>query len=122
MGQVRRLFLLPFFLLFKCSVERELKLQISSRDIISQEEEACVADTSTMIEKLFKLENSAPLAFQNKATFAATKQQWFTFHEHKPYVNSSSRLDEHEVMANIYAYLQISSQVHTKLLQVVSCS
>ncbi|KAH6879683.1 P-loop containing nucleoside triphosphate hydrolase protein [Coprinopsis sp. MPI-PUGE-AT-0042] len=77
-------------------------------DIISTEEAACVGEASAMIKKLFTFDNSSPLYFQNRQAFDAARNAWFASYGLQPH--KSGRVDEHEVMANIYAYLQIASQ------------
>ncbi|KAH6903999.1 P-loop containing nucleoside triphosphate hydrolase protein [Coprinopsis sp. MPI-PUGE-AT-0042] len=89
--------------------ERFAALQTWVRDIISTEEAACVEEASAMIKKLFVFDNSSPLYFQNRQAFDAAKKAWFNGHPFQQ-PNNGKVSDEHEVMANIYAYLQIASQ------------
>ena len=75
------------------------------------EEAECVAESSEMIAKLYSFEKKPPYYFLNKSGFNSMRNLWFQIHLRAPSPPNDRRTSEHEVMADIYAYLQIASQV-----------
>ena len=73
------------------------------------EEAECVSESSEMIAKLYSFEKKPPYYFLNKSGFNSMRNQWFQTQLRAPH--NGNRTSEHEVMADIYAYLQIASQV-----------
>ncbi|EAU81635.1 hypothetical protein CC1G_02651 [Coprinopsis cinerea okayama7 len=91
---------------------RFAELKVLIKEIVSREEQACIQDTTVMLNKLYNIENSVPFFTQNTDAYGAERRAWYA--EYAPdalmgkyYVRES---DEHKVMADIYAYFQVASK------------
>lgn len=91
---------------------RFAELRMFVRDVISEEEAACTSETSTIINKLYNLENSVPFYTQNAAAYQSEIDAWYTAHIQ---VEGNQDADVLKVMADVHAYFQVASKVRPHL-------
>ena len=102
----------PFFSSILPLASAHIVCDLFYREIISSEEAKCVAETSEMIAKLFGFEKKPPYYYLNKSGFDTLRSKWFDIEIPTHSLNNGRIIKkEHEVMAEIHAYLQIASQV-----------
>ncbi|KAF6744348.1 P-loop containing nucleoside triphosphate hydrolase protein [Ephemerocybe angulata] len=80
------------------------ELQAFVRTIVAEERQHFQVETSTMLNKLFELENSGPIFTADHAVFDQARREWLNA-EH---LNGSSS-EEYKVMADVHAYFQVAS-------------
>lgn len=80
------------------------ELEAFVRAIVGEEKEHFQVETSTMLNKLFELENSGPIFTADHAVFDQARREWLNAEQ----INGSSS-EEYKVMADVHAYFQVAS-------------
>ncbi|KAJ2920639.1 hypothetical protein H1R20_g16455, partial [Candolleomyces eurysporus] len=85
---------------------RFAELDAFVRNIVEEESESCQDQASTVLKKIFDMENGVPLYTANLDVYHQERNKWLNSvnASHKPQWN-----DELKVMADIHAYFQVSS-------------
>ncbi|KAF5335752.1 hypothetical protein D9611_009702 [Ephemerocybe angulata] len=93
------------------------ELQNFVRGIVEEQRLRFQTETSTMLNKIFDLENSAPIYTANSAAYTSARTSWLNI----VYQNQNPQLhsDAHKVMADVHAYFQVA---HMRFIDYVILS
>ena len=76
---------------------------------MEEERDHIQGEVSTVLNKLFNWENSAPLHTENRTIYEQEKTSWLNSRQYRKHFPSYG--DEYKVMADVHGYFQVASSV-----------